>query len=331
MSESEDIEEKAAEWLVRRDAHPEAEQREFTAWLSADPRHRASYLRLAAAWSRTEHMRRIRPEGVNIDLNLLQPKSAGLWNVSSRKTWSLAAAVVAALAAIALVQSGLGFQVYRTDVGGLARVVLTDGSTMTLNTDTEVKVRMRHARREVRLTRGEAQFIVAHDVSRPFEVSVGGRIVRAVGTAFDVRLGTDDGVQVIVMEGRVALEPSSSTWIADPGHAMAIISAGEGVVAHRNQADLQHVNGAAASRKLAWRSGELSFQGETLGDAVAEFNRYNRQKLRVQDPAVASLQVGGNFQALDVKSFVGAVERSFNLVESRADDGALILKRATEP
>ena len=59
-----DIEAQAAAWLARRDAAgQEGDSPGFTAWLEADPRHRAAYLRLAAAWERSARMKRLRPQG----------------------------------------------------------------------------------------------------------------------------------------------------------------------------------------------------------------------------------------------------------------------------
>ena len=151
--------------------------------------------------------------------------------------------------------------------------------------------------------------------------------MRAVGTAFDVRLDPDEALQVIVTEGRVALESASGTDLS-AGASVATIAAGESAIVDRRQLTVRRVSTTESSRRLAWEEGELSFQGETLKEAVAEFNRYNRRKLKVDDPIVASLQVGGNFQALDVESFVAAVERSFNLTAEVSNDGTLTLKRA---
>ena len=81
-------------------------------------------------------------------------------------------------------------------------------------------------------------------------------------------------------------------------------------------------------RRLAWQAGELSFQGETLADAVAEFNRYNHRKLRIGDSSIAILQIGGNFQDSDVDSFIAALQRSFGIASETADDGTIVLDRA---
>jgi transmembrane sensor len=326
MSRAQDIEARAAEWLVRRDAAGGEESHDFAAWLASDPRHRAAYLRLAAAWGRTARMKRLRPEGPAIDPDLLLSRPR-----RSFQFWT-PFALAAGIAGLALAGSwwftrSPGMETYRTDVGGLSRIVLADGSTVTLNTDTEIHVRLFPKRREINLVRGEAQFGVAHNANRPFEVSAGGRIVRAVGTAFDVRLSPDDAVQVLVTEGRVAVEVVPGRSLNGAASAATVL-AGEGAVADARSITVRRVSTTEASRRLAWEVGELSFQGETLKEAVAEFNRYNHLKLEVADPAIAELVIGGNFNALDIESFVAAVERSFNVSAKTSGDGTILLEAA---
>jgi transmembrane sensor len=327
MTHAADIEAQAAAWLMRRDAAGEhAEMAEFAAWLAADSRHRAAYLRLAAAWERSDRLRRLRPEGSAVDVDLLKPAAVGRASVGWR--WPLAAAAsLLGLATAAAWWMGLlgGVQTYRTDVGGLSRVVLADGSAVTLNTDTELRVRFGAARRQVELLHGEAHFTVSHDTRRPFEVHAGGRLVRAVGTAFDVRLDRGELMEVMVTEGRVAFIDVSGFANTDARAPLATISAGETAIATSSKLTVRPVSATEASRHLAWEVGELSFQGETLAEAVDEFNRYNRRKLKIEDPAIASVQIGGNFQALDIDSFVGALGRSFSITAANADDDTVIL------
>src|SRR5690348_5790981 len=229
MRHAYDIEEKAARWLSRRDAGLALrEEGEFTAWLAEDPRHRAAYLRLAAAWERSARLSRLRPQDATVDPDLLAPMTRSFFD-----RWRLPLAVAAGLACVAAFGAwwalgSAGTHTYRTDVGGLSRVVLRDGSAVTLNTDTDLRVHFTGGRRNVDLLRGEAQFQVAHDRSRPFEVKAAGRIVRAVGTAFDVRVESPQSLEVTVTEGRVAVVGASDRYAGT--EAPTTISAGESAI-----------------------------------------------------------------------------------------------------
>ena len=90
----------------------------------------------------------------------------------------------------------------RATVTQPTRQRLTDGSQIELNGDARVLVEFSPAVRRVTIVRGEAHFEVAHDTARPFVVVAGEVSVRAVGTAFSVRLAPRD-VNVLVTDGRV--------------------------------------------------------------------------------------------------------------------------------
>src|SRR3954471_10124071 len=72
MTTAPELEAQAAAWLVKRDGSrlSAAEQAEFDAWIEAEPRARAAYVRLELAWKRADGLRRLRPldGGVNEDL-----------------------------------------------------------------------------------------------------------------------------------------------------------------------------------------------------------------------------------------------------------------------
>jgi len=92
---------------------------------------------------------------------------------------------------------------YSTPVGEIASVPMRDGSKVTLNTDSQIRVTLTDSERRVDLKYGEAFFEVSKDPKRPFVVNAGGKRVIAVGTQFSVRRDAND-IQVVVTEGRFA-------------------------------------------------------------------------------------------------------------------------------
>jgi transmembrane sensor len=80
---------------------------------------------------------------------------------------------------------------FQTSAGERRAFDLPDGSRITLDADSVLNVQMLPDRRSLQLARGEAYFEVAKDAARPFLVRAGGAVVRAVGTAFDVRMSVD--------------------------------------------------------------------------------------------------------------------------------------------
>jgi transmembrane sensor len=64
-----------------------------------------------------------------------------------------------------------------------------------------------------------------------------------------------------------------------------------------------------------------------LQEAVNEFNRYNLRKIVIQDPAVGSLKIEGNFRATNAEAFVRLLESGFPVrADSQPDQIVLMSK-----
>jgi transmembrane sensor len=241
---------------------------------------------------------------------------------------------VAGIAATILLAVGLLFGVYRTwftgeryatAVGAVASLPLADGSRMTLNTDSKVRVVFSEQQRHVDLSQGEAFFEVAHDSRRPFVVQAGNQRIVAVGTQFSVRR-EGDGVQVVVTEGRVRVENNEprqgegADLAAIRPHTSRIMLSAGGVARTRKDAvDVQNHPLAEAEEILSWRSGYVFFRATRLDEAVAEFNRYNSRQIVIRDPGVAAMQLTGKFRATNTDAFVNLLERTYGIEVERTD------------
>jgi transmembrane sensor len=303
VSDDELIEARASRWLAARDAGDATaeEAAEFSRWLDEDIRHRVAYLRLEASWRRADRLRGLRPLDRAVDPDLLTaPAPRCVWPAALA-----ASLVVAVLGGLWAWQQHFSWQHYETRIGGFSRIVLDDGSIIDLNTNSEVRVRLGESR-DVRLLRGEGHFQVAPDKQRPFTVAAADAAVRAVGTAFTVRLRERERVDVLVSEGSVAVA-SANVQDAPP------LVAGDAAVVLQDRVSVSRVEPQLLARRLAWTSGRLEFRGETLGEAVEEFNRYNRRQIRLSQPSLAALRVGGSFGATDPESFASALGSAFKL------------------
>lgn len=326
------IEQAAGNWLARRDAgtpSPE-EQRRFEAWMNRSTLHRVAYLRLEKTW---EDARRLKALGAGTQSDLPPPPES--WNLSPFfkrhdqvggrvRAWGtgahriqvarralLASCVLAIASAAAWLAWPLGHS-YETPVGGIASVPITDGSQVTLNTNSEIRVTMSETERLVDLKQGEAFFEVAKDPERPFVVRVGDRRVVAVGTKFSVRRdmrSSEGDIQVIVTEGVVRVEFADDQGVENA----AVHRLTAGAVAHANRDGLivQRRKVSEAEEQLSWRSGVLIFRDVTLAEAAAEFNRYSERKIRIDDPRVGELLIAGNFRATNVDALLRLLERGY--------------------
>jgi transmembrane sensor len=216
---------------------------------------------------------------------------------------------------------------YTTPVGGLSSVPMADGSLVTLNTDSQIRVALTETERRVELRRGEAFFEVSKDPHRPFVVRAGTKRVIAVGTQFSVRRDGED-IEVIVTEGKVRVQDSAPRpGSRQDGSADVFLTAGS--IARAGEAGVLVLRKTLpeAEEQLSWRTGVLLFRNQNLADAIAEFNRYNVRKIVIRDPTVAALKIEGNFRATNVEAFVRLLESGFPVrAQDEADRIVLVAK-----
>lgn len=334
----------AAEWVVRRQQElPAGEEREFNRWLLQDRRHVALFAEMDETSQLLEQLRDPALAGEPVPAAAVRPNPLRYW---------LPRASLAAAAAVAVAWVGWWrplsapqpfMQVAVTEVGESRRLDLPDGSVLLLNTDSVVTVNYQAANRRVRLLHGEAFFTVAKDPSRPFWVEVGSVSVRAVGTAFNVRFGTDT-VEVLVTEGKVNVNRAKSAAPADvsvaaPVHPVSpegesLLVAGQiaKITLTRDEnrpaapMDVATLGAPRIASVLAWQADQLEFSDTPLAEVVFEFNRYNRHKLVIDDPLLARQTFGGAFAPNGYESLVEVLEKGFGVLAERRPDETILRK-----
>lgn len=339
------IEERAAEWCVRRERPDwgERDRAELEAWLDESTAHRVAWLRMRYGWQQVERLAAepsqpadLRPGANSANsgdsllnfnygtsgirkirkLSKLSPEfrpEFRLWPIRRLRAKSaMAAAAVLLTVAAGFFIATQGYKwapgFYETEIGARQIVALADGSRVELNTDTELRATVDDTRRVVRLYQGEAFFDVARDPGRPFIVHAGDRRVVVLGTQFAVRRH-DGGVRVTVAEGRVRVEREKPQAPTRP----VVAERGETVIA---KAEIETVIPPAPERierALAWRQGYVMFEKSTLAEAAAEFNRYNIRKLVVEDSAAGATRISGRFDANNLDAFVRLLQRAYGL------------------
>jgi transmembrane sensor len=316
------IEVQAREWLIRLDSDTPLNDKESEAlreWLARSPAHRAELKRLSQFWS-----------SANVLTELAVPvkRRTPVFRVARL---SLAAAFAIAVVALGS-WWGLGLRSitggsFGTAIGQQQLLTLKDGSTVRLNTDSQVQVNYRENMRQIRLLRGEALFTVARDAKRPFEVHTPNGVVRAVGTAFSVHVDGNE-TSVAVTHGKVDI------ITAEEGVAPAKLGslmAGEVTTFHGSlpsvepEIQIQHLSEDELQRRLAWHEGYLVFAGEPLSEVVKEVNRYSPTRLEVADARLASMTIGGRFKVGDLDAVLDAL-RGSGIHATPAAEGSIRLE-----
>jgi transmembrane sensor len=323
-----EIDEEAAAWTWRLDSADvsASDQRAFDAWVRQDPRHRRAMDEMSKAWKSLDGL----AEAKRGEKIATFTDAAERAPTHGRHSWwyAVAATIAVAIAGVAWLRQGSEVQILATAVGQQRNVTLIDGSVVTLNTNTILETDLTRRVRQLYLRKGEAHFQVAHDRSRPFLVHAGDAVVRAVGTEFEVRLRTDQHVDVVVNEGRVEVQapaapqqaPDSRTRPAGLTTVRAL-NAGEQLSTASADYAIVPVSQQQLSSELAWREGAIIFEGQPLSQAVSEIERYTDARIVVSDPRVAALRVGGRFRTDDVQGFLDGLQAALPVTIRRTADG----------
>lgn len=306
-----DEEDLAAQAFTRRCLGQWSDQEEFELQLKLeqDPAYADAFRRIERSWGA------VGQHATSAELMAMREQAISCARRTSARRWLgdetkrqrivrfaavVGAMAVALTAAYQLAPFGYRPGEYKTDIGEQRLVELEDHSRLSLDAATRLRLRYSKDARVVQLLHGQAQFSVAKDPARPFKVMAGDHTVIAVGTVFTVEyVGSE--INVVMLEGKVAILPqddSASRSELEAGQALRVQSNGRATLIPK--ADLK-----AAT---AWQEGKVIFHEEPLSEAVRRLNRYSRLQIEVADPALATMQVSGVFEAGNAQAFVAAVQ-----------------------
>ena len=215
------VEQEAVDWLIKLDGDDKPSEQDLQAlkrWMALSPAHIEELDKLNAFWGDLSVLTElniplVKPAVLAAAKNKRQTEAANEASKAAsftRSPWAVAASVLGLAILIQLVvwsggkplDSTNGY--YATAIGKQTSVLLADGSTLHLNTNSQVSVDYAEGYRNIRLLQGEVHFDVAKNKAQPFRVYAGQGRVQAVGTAFTVYLRAKD-IEVLVTEGKVEL------------------------------------------------------------------------------------------------------------------------------
>lgn len=306
-----DAKSQATYWLTLMNSGLASEKQlsEFQDWLDSDPAHQAAWKEAEAFWNQLDRLdAALQTSGKTRPVKRRRALIA--WH------WAQAAMLVLGIGFWAISSPWL-YADYATASGESRSIDLIDGSHLQLNTRTVLSFDTGETRR-LRLYEGEVFIQVAADPAHPFVVETPTGAVRALGTAFEVRL-EGKSATVTVYEHAVRVSPSQ-------GEALDSLKEGQRTVfTDRKFAEVETVDLARAS---AWRRHKLIFQDCPLAQVVEEINRYRRFPLIIADPRIGALPVTGLFDTQNIDAALAMIESSLALSSLRLPGGFILLYAA---
>lgn len=273
MSETQKtINAEAAGWVARMQSpdSTDAEMHGLTEWLETSEAHAEAFASALVLWSELRAPEQSVPESASITRLPVRkiPRvalGAGLMG--------MAAVLVAGFLFLPDVMTQA--QHYETKVGGRQTLTLSDGSDLSLNTNTKVSVTFSGKHRTLMLEHGEIALNVGDKSQAPLTVVVGDVSIRDIGTQFNVsRL--DGVVRVTVREGIVDMTPEHGT-------AQRVVAGQEGRFSEARH--LNSVRRIDPEPAFAWQSSRAIYQGTPLSEVVRDLNRYYDKPIVVDDGA----------------------------------------------
>ncbi|CAM4375990.1 FecR domain-containing protein [Pseudoalteromonas ostreae] len=278
---SPDTIQQAAVWMARlwADDVNQQDKRAFQAWYDAEPEH-------AIAWQQLERLQEAFHKAPQSELSraVLTHKKKGL---SRRQLLVLG---LFSLTNLGLIFAGRASQPrgreYITAVGELKTVTLSDGTIMTMNTDTRVYVDFDQSVRRLHLLQGEISVSSARHTASLYVTTRDGKAV-PIGTRFTVKQ-QEHHTLVAVYEGVVELRPEQSVQL------LRLKATQQAAFNPNSIMPIQHL----FTTKPLWLEHKIQANGSKLTDFIADLARYRRGVISVE-PQLAKYKVTGTFSTSD--------------------------------
>ncbi|WP_340680564.1 FecR domain-containing protein [Paraglaciecola sp.] len=329
--------EQASQWISKIDRElDEQETTELHAWLRESELNRDMLVQVASLWDKMDAINQLS------DIVPHSPQKE-----PKRFTRSLSFAASILLASILSVsvyqlsfrdtsqaQTIVSNNQYSTQIGEQSTFYLQDKTKIVLNTNSKLRVTYTDKQRLFELLSGEFHVTVAHNEQQPLNVYAGGKIIQAVGTAFNVRLHDDDNeVELTVTDGKVLVAdqtPLSQPPLQLKNVALAkdslAVAKGQKVELRAEQAKKATLLPADIATDLSWQQGNLVFRGEFLDVAMREVSRYTSYQFELADEQLKQVQIAGLFRTNDIDGLLAALKQNFAISHQRVGNHKILLQ-----
>ena len=288
--------EQAATWFLRiqQSDCSDADQKAFEIWLAASEANRTEYQQYAQLWQNLDQLER-KPE-----------------QSSYKKAYLTITSIMMLMLMFGSLHWLAGYEeVHKTAVGERHQIMLTDGTTIDMNTDTVIRVALWGYSRKVTLERGEASFKIGNERFRPFVVFSGNGTLRDIGTEFNVARVTDK-TTVSVLEGAIEVT------LDNQSHASKLLYGGQQLT--YSAFDISRISPVNVEATVAWHKNRLIFRELPLDEVVQQINRYHVRPIKLGSQQLSQLKVSGEFNSTDRAGLIQALKTLLPLRSSEQDE-----------
>lgn len=321
---------------------------EFEQWLAEDKQHIYEYQRMLKTWDTLGELPSVLDKNTETG-RLTNPVS---YLFAAFKTYKLA---TVAVSIFLFIMSFVLFSLfseekksllnrYQTLVGEQKRIVLSDGSVVTLNTNTLLETDFRDGKRKIKLEYGEAFFDIAKVANSSMMIDLGNHKITVLGTQFSVYRSVSE-IKVAVVEGRVSVNEvtgkdttklsisqsatsDTRSSYSDKSNKKVLLVAGNALNFSTKTKKSNLVTKADIEKITDWRDGLVRFDDQPLSQVISELNRYSLRKVLIQDKEVMSLSVSGTFRFNDIRAILEDLNSALPITIIPYSDRYVILKES---
>ena len=189
------------------------------------------------------------------------------------------------------------YQTIRTAKGKQFHIYLSDGSTVFLNSASELKFPLAYAdnQREVEL-QGEGFFEIEADKNKPFIVKTHDQRIKVYGTKFNVSNYENEQItKTALFHGKVSVQnligsSPQKEYILQPGEQIVLDKKSKTLIQNKTKNEVQ---------VLGWKNGVFVYDNATLSEIMKDFSRW--------------YNIDVDFQSLPALTFSGTIPRKYTL------------------
>ena len=291
---------------------------EFNLWLASSPENVDAYNMIQYFWDQFGHLQNTGEPELN------EARSFAKKSQISRSQRNVILTVICLAAGLAAAQPDLALKVtsrqYQTAKGDSLNIALSDGSSIKLNTDSDIRVADIFGWRKAWIEKGEAWFNIHHNPEKPFEVFADQGHILDIGTQFNV-LKESNKTTVTVQEGEVALA-------TDSGEPLKLTA--------NQQSGFDNLGNVSEKIEISseligsWRSGVLIFQNQSLTEVLKQLSRYHQAEFTVLDPIVKNQAISGRFSTKDLNRTLDTLSKGMNLNIKQLQPGQFLINKSSK-
>jgi transmembrane sensor len=271
------------------------EQEELKTWIEESVDKKNGFLSIKDIWDSLNT-----PQERTAEQLALFYKNQYQKSKNSRIVWIRSFSAIAAILIIGLIFSVLvplnttkhsdSVQVVSVPLGSRSKVVLIDGTEVSLNSGSELKYSsgFSSVNRIVSLS-GEGFFIVKSDPKHPFTVKTSDFDIKVTGTRFNVCSYPDNKFSAATLaEGKIGLQMNGSSKVlkVEPGEKFKI----------DRETQKYSLSDADVESEIAWKDGEFLFKKIPFPELVQRLERCYDVKLNYSGSELQNYAFTGRFK-----------------------------------